>query len=121
MKKQQFDPSINLLDVRPKRLADWETADDGRVVILVPKFTNRFLVKALLPYLKSKHFRLQLDAYGTAFWNACTGGATVGSIIETMKRAFPDQAETMSERTISFTRNLFREKFIGYDIQADSL
>lgn len=112
MKKQQFDPTVNLLDVRPQHAAQWEQGEDGKIVILIPKFSNRFMVAVILPRLKSKHFRLKLDRYGSAFWNACDGAATVADIIETMKRMFPDQAETMSERVIAFTRHLFREKFL---------
>jgi hypothetical protein len=118
MKKQQFDPSVNLLDVRPQRAAQWEQVEEGKIVILIPKFTNRFLVATLLPYLKSQNFRLSLDRYGSAFWNACDGAITVAGIIEIMKRSFPDQADTMDERVISFTRHLFREKFIRLETSA---
>lgn len=116
-KQQQFDPSVNLLDVRPQRAANWEEVEEGKIVILIPKFTNPFMVRAVLPYLKSKNFRLSLDRYGSAYWSACDGAATVAGIIESMKRQFPDQSETMSERVIVFTRHLFREKFIRLDVQ----
>ncbi|HLP17490.1 MAG TPA: PqqD family protein [Bacteroidota bacterium] len=112
MKKQTFDPSVNLLDVRPQRAREWVEGDQGEIIILIPKFTNPFLRRWLLPYLKSQNFRLKLDAYGSAFWNACDGSTTVSGIIESMKRTFPSESESMNERVIAFTRHLFREKFI---------
>jgi hypothetical protein len=112
MKKNKIDPSVNLLDVKPQRTAQWVQEGDEAVVILIPKFSNPFLVRWLLPYLKSQNFRLSLDRYGSAFWHACDGTATVAEVIETMKRRFPDDAATMSERVIGFTRHLFREHFI---------
>lgn len=115
MKKKTFDPSINLLDVRPQRERQWEQGENGQVVILIPKFSNPFLVRWLLPSLKSRNFKLKLDGYGSAFWNACDGSKTVAEIIDVMKQSFPDQADTMSERVIRFTRHLLREEFIRFD------
>jgi hypothetical protein len=115
MKKHTIDPSVNLLDVKPQRSAEWVREGDESVVILIPKFSNPFLVRWLLPYLKSRNFRLTLDRYGSAFWLACDGTMTVADVIEAMKRRFPDEADTMSERVIGFTRHLYREKFIHLD------
>lgn len=116
MKKQTIDPSVNLLDVKPQRAAQWIQEADDSVVILIPKFRNPILVRLLLPYLAKQNFRLTLDRYGSAFWNACDGSVSVASVIETMKRCFPDEAETMHERVINFTRHLFREQFIRLDV-----
>ncbi len=116
MKKHTIDPSVNLLDVKPQRTAQWVQEDDEIVVILIPKFNNPFLVRWLLPYLKSQNFRLSLDRYGSALWNACDGITTVADIIETMKRRFPDEAGSIPERVIGFTRHLFRENFIRLDV-----
>jgi hypothetical protein len=116
MKKQTIDPSVNLLDVKPQRTAQWVQENEENVVILIPKFSNPFLVRWLLPYLKSQNFRLSLDRYGSAFWNACDGSITVAGVIESMKRRFPDEEGTMPDRVIGFTRHLFREKFIRLDV-----
>ena len=116
MKKQTIDPSVNLLDVKPQRSAQWVREGDEGVVILIPKFTNPFFVRWLLPYLKSQNFRLSLDRYGSAFWNACDGSVSVSDVIESMKRSFPEEAATMRERVIGFTRHLFREQFIRLDV-----
>ena len=116
MKKHTIDPSVNLLDVKPQHSAQWVKEGDETVVILIPKFTNPFLVRWLLPFLKSQHFRLSLDRYGSAMWMACDGSTTVADVIETMKRMFADEADTMADRVITFTRRLMREKFITLDV-----
>jgi hypothetical protein len=116
MKKHTIDPSVNLLDVKPQRTAQWVQEGDETVVILIPKFNNPFLVRWLLPYFKSQNFRLSLDRYGSAMWMACDGSATVADVIETMKQHFASEAETMSDRVIAFTRHLMREDFITLEV-----
>jgi len=116
MKKHTIDPSVNLLDVKPQRTAQWVQEGVDTVVILIPKFSNPFLVRWLLPYLKRQNFRLTLDRYGSAFWNTCDGTLTVADVIAEMKRRFPEEESSMAERVIGFTRHLFREQFIRLDV-----
>ena len=39
----------NLLELIPARNLEFERTDDGKITIIQPKFTNKFMVKYLLP------------------------------------------------------------------------
>ena len=103
---------LNLLDLRPERSAEWETGEDGRVVLLIPKFRNPFMVRWVLPMLSSKVFRVKLDTFGSFVWKACDGSSTVEDLGEHMRREFGESAEPVFERIGTFLRKLEREEFI---------
>ena len=102
----------NLLELRPERKAEWETADDGLVVLLIPKFRNPFMVQWVLPMLTSKVFRVKLDAYGSFVWKQCDGSITVADVGERMKSEFGEAAEPVFERIGKFINKLEREEFM---------
>lgn len=103
---------LNLLELRPERSAEWETGEDGRVVLLIPKFRNPFMVRWVLPMLSSKAFRVKLDAFGSFVWKACDGSSTVAQLGEQMRREFGESAEPVFERIGKFLNKLEREEFI---------
>lgn len=96
----------NLYDLRPRRAAGWEEGENGRVVILVPKFRNRFLVRWILPLLRSQHFRVKLDDLGSALWRQCDGATTVAAMGDSLLRQFGERAEPVYERIGAFLRRL---------------
>jgi hypothetical protein len=102
----------NLLDLKPVRRVTWEDLDDGRVVLLVPKFTHRFWVKWLVPRLRKPHFRVRLDEYGSLVWKHCDGETSVSEIAEAMRERFGDRAEPLHDRLVVFIRRLERGDLI---------
>lgn len=103
---------INLLELTPTRNVQWESVEDQKIVLLIPKFKHRFTVKYFEPLLAKKHFRLKLDAYGSFVWNQIDGSATVMKIADAMKIQFGESAEPVYERVGKFIQMLQREKFI---------
>jgi hypothetical protein len=104
---------LNLLELRPVRLMAWEQADDGRAVVLVPKFRNPFLVRWLLPFFSRRDFRVKLDRIGSFVWERCDGDTAVGQITALMTQAFGAEAEPVYERIGAFLSRLEREGFIS--------
>lgn len=104
---------INLLELAPTRNVQWESADNQMVVLLIPKFKNRFTVKYLQPLLAKKHFHLKLDTYGSFVWNQLDGITTVMKIADNMKEHFGESVEPVYERVGKFIHMLQREKFIS--------
>lgn len=102
----------NLLELTPTRNVKWETAENQLVVLLVPKFKNRFSVKYLQPLVAKPNFHLKLDAYGSFVWNHLDGNTTVMKIAESMKEYFGESVEPVYERVGKFIHMLQREKFI---------
>lgn len=112
MKKQQKPPPVNLLDLTAERSLPWEEGEEGRAVLLVPKFTNPLAVRYLAPFLKSPHIRVKLDDFGSHVWMQCSGDRTVGEIAESLRETFGEKAEPAYERVGVFIRRLAREKFV---------
>jgi len=104
--------AINLLDLRPRRNLASETLEDGLVVLLVPKFKNRPVVKWLVPRLSKPNFRVKLDAYGSFIWQQLDGAATVGEIAERLRSRFGEAVEPHYQRTGQFVQRLLHSKFV---------
>jgi len=111
-KKQEQGERRNLLEIRPVRNLEWETEQNGTVVLLVPKFKNRYLVQYVLPHLKSPNFRVRLDEYGSAVWKMLDGNTTVGDISEKLKGTYGEEFDPRYERIGKFIANLAYNKFL---------
>ena len=114
MKKKEQNSGVNLLDLRPSRSYEWESEAGETVVVLVPKFRNRFLVQWLLPRLRNPFFRVKLDAFGSHVWMRCDGQKTVEEIGHSLHRRFGDQVEPVYNRLAAFIKRLERDHFIRF-------
>lgn len=99
---------MNLWELTPLRSAKWEISEDGKVVVLVPKFKNSFLVKWILPYLAKPFFRIKLDEIGSAIWQQCDGTTPVSAIAGSLKTTFGSAVEPVDERINKFINHLER-------------
>ena len=105
----------NLYDFRPVRAARFEVGADGLVAIVVPRFTNRLLVKFLVPRLRAPDYRVRLDAIGSFVWQQCDGSATVETIVERVRARFGDDADAALARTTQFVRTLVKGNLVTLD------
>jgi hypothetical protein len=103
---------INLLNSRPAHNVEFESGDDQRIVLLIPKFKNKLLVKYFLPQLRSQNFRIQLDEYGSFIWDLCDGNTPVAEISDKMKEKFGENFDPNYERIGKFINQLIRDKFL---------
>ena len=117
MRKEEQHP-VNLLTLKPKRNLEWETNGENKVVVLVPKFRNRFAVKWFVPMLAKPNVRVKLDERGSFVWHRCDGNTTVQSIGEEMSSAFTEPLEATYERIEKFIRQLARSKFLLVDFES---
>lgn len=111
-KKQDRGEQRNLLEIKPVRNLEWETEQNGAVVLLVPKFKNRYLVEYILPHLRKPHFRVKLDEYGSFVWKLLDGNTTVGIISEKLKGVYGENFDPRYERIGKFIANLAHNKFL---------
>ncbi len=107
--KTHREEGTNLLELRPRRNAEWETAEGGRVVLLVPKFTNRWLRSWLVPLLARPDIRVKLDDLGTSFWRLCDGTTPISEIAERMAAEFGAEEVALWDRIARFVVKLERE------------
>jgi hypothetical protein len=108
--------SINLLELTPEQRATWETAENGSVVVLVPKFHNELLVRWLVPRLKYPHVRVKLDQLGSFVWKQCDGRTTVAEIAARLRTEFADSAESAEDRIRTFLLTLEKSDLVNLHV-----
>ncbi|MCG6963159.1 MAG: PqqD family protein [Acidobacteria bacterium] len=106
--------NVDLLELSPVRLAEWEEKD-GRVVVRRPRPTTRGLrgLADLISYWLSVP-RIRLDEVGSATWLLLDGRRTVGEIAQLVRERFGDPLEPVEERTGIFVRTLRYQGFVAY-------
>jgi hypothetical protein len=107
-------PVANLLDFVPSRCIDCETAEDGRVVLLRPKFLRGLLARWVQPHLGKPFYRIRLDEVGSAVWSLVDGRRNVGEIAEAIGRSFGPRVEPPHERVGLYLRELEKGRMIRF-------
>lgn len=104
----------NLLELRPRRRADWDEAGEDRVVLHRPKPAARGL-SGLLIRIASRLAppRLRLDPIGSSAWRGFDGARTVGQVAAQLREQFGDAAEPAEERLGKLVRLLRRDGFLA--------
>lgn len=106
--------SVNLLEVIPVRIAEWEERED-RVVLTRPKppcSGIRGLIDRLLYLLSAR--RIRLDSVGSFAWLQLDGEHTVGQVALSLREEFGSDAEPAEERLGYLVRVFRREGLVGY-------
>jgi len=105
---------VNLLDLRPVRLATWEESAEERVVLRRPRpaapgLRGLFLrvTSALAPP------RLRLDPIGSQAWRDLDGTRSVGRVAAGLRERFGEAAEPVEERLGTLLRLLRRDGFLA--------
>lgn len=105
----------NYLELTPYRVYKEEIDEQGIVTVLVPKFTNRFLAKYLLPRLKSTHFKIKLDEIGSETWKQIDGKKNVEQIAEVLSGIFGDKIQPVHDRLTRFFTRMYMEGYISFN------
>ena len=103
----------NLLALRPVRGVEWESRDNGRVVLRVPKFRHPLLRRWVLPRLRKPILHVKLDDVGSCVWGLCDGENTVGTIAGKLREHFGEQLDPNHDRLALFFRMLEREHYVS--------
>ncbi len=109
----------NWLSAIPVRQLQHEETEEGKIVLLVPKFRWGPLKKWLQPRLKRPYMRLKLDDIASFVWRQCDGSkTTVNDVVCRMRDHFGEKAEPADARLKAFLGMLYKSKFISYVIEA---
>jgi len=108
----KLSKDVNLLDLKPVRNLRSETAADGNVTLIVPKFTNRFMVRFFVPMLSSPDLKVKLDEHGSFIWNGCDGNTSVGEIAGRMKETYGEAFDPECRRICAYVSQLLRTDFL---------
>jgi hypothetical protein len=106
--------SVNYLDLTPIKLLSEEADESRNVSLLIPKFTNKFLVNYLVPRLKSPYIKLKLDELGSESWLQIDGNKNVSEISDILVNKFGERIQPANERLTKFLTELFTHKFISF-------
>ena len=112
-------PPVNLFALRPRRRARFERGADGLVTVLVPKFTNRMVVRWFVPLLARKDVSVRLDSEGSLVWDRCDGGTTVQAIAEDLHRRLGGDAAAVGDRVGRFVEKLARAGLVTMDLPGE--
>ncbi len=111
-RKQSRQEPLNLLELVPHRLRDWERSEEGRVVILKPKLGDNPIGRWLMARMPQPYYRINLDDFGSHVWELCDGNTTVREIGKALRQRFGDSVEPVYDRLAIFFRQLERGRLI---------
>jgi hypothetical protein len=114
MKKNELR-NINYLELTPYRLYDSETGTNGMEAVLIPRFTNKVLVRLISPLLKSQYVKVKLDAFGSEAWKHINGRTKVNDIAAKMLEKFGAEIHPVEERLTKFLTQLNSYKIIAFN------
>ncbi|NIM49215.1 MAG: PqqD family peptide modification chaperone [Gemmatimonadales bacterium] len=105
---------MNLLELVPVRIAEWEEVGE-RVVVIRPAPESkglRSLLDRLLYELAAK--RLRLDEVGSFAWRQLDGTRTVGEVAVQLRERFGDAVEPAEQRLGKLVSVFRREGLVAY-------
>jgi hypothetical protein len=106
--------NANTLELTPFKIYSDELNEDELVTVIIPKFKNKIAVKLISPRLKSDHFKIKLDKFGSAVWQKINGKLKVDHIIKDVKKKFGDELQYEEERITKFISQLYSQGFISF-------
>jgi hypothetical protein len=114
-RKKKDLSDINYLQLTPGRLFDHVMEDNGKVSVLIPRFTNKILVKTLVPMLKSPFVKTMFDEFGSQVWLEIDGKKKVLDISTGLRQKFGERIEPVEERLTKFLTQLYNYKFVSFN------
>jgi hypothetical protein len=106
--------NLNLLELTPVRVAEWEEVD-GRVILIrpLPKTRGlRRLIDRLLFEMSTR--RVRLDEVGSAAWQLLDGQRTVEDVAAALRAQFGDAVDPAEERVGLLLRYFYQQLFVEF-------
>ncbi len=105
----------NYLELTPECIHGYVIKENGKVSVLIPRFTSLFFGKYFLPLLKNKYIPLKLDELGSETWLLIDGKKNVQTICDILVEKYGDKMNPAEERVTSFLTHLYKNKFIKFN------
>jgi len=105
---------VNLLELRPVRVAEWEVVGDRVVVIRPAPGGHGFRRLANLLFFALAARRIRLDDIGSSGWRQLDGKSTVAQVAQKLREEFGDRVEPAEERFGHQVRVFRREGLVAY-------
>ncbi|MPM87148.1 hypothetical protein SDC9_134242 [bioreactor metagenome] len=111
--KKTLKKQVNILELTPVQLLNYEYRQDGQIDVLVPRFKYAFFQK-MIPKTRSPYIRANLDEIGTVTWELIDGKRKVYEIADILKERFQDKINPAYERLSLFIQKMNTNKFITF-------
>jgi len=98
----------------PFTIYSYEYNSEGRIDVLVPRFSDKVFGKLLQPRLKNKYIKANLDEFGSATWLLINGDNSVTRIGELLTEKFGEQIQPVYGRLTLFLTQLYNAGFISF-------
>jgi hypothetical protein len=112
--KNKSIQELNYLELTPVRNYNYILENDNTVSVLVPRFKNKFLVKFLVPRLKSPDIKIKLDKFGSAAWLKADGSNSVQKICDELLAEHGEAINPVIDRVTKFYTQLYQYQFICF-------
>jgi len=115
LQRRRILKATNSLDLIPKRIASYETNEEGLVTLLIPKFKNEKFANWFIPKSRSLVYKVNLDEIGSALWLESDGSKTVNDILEILGEKFKERIYPEAEKRIGkFMSSLYENRYITF-------
>ena len=91
----------------------WKINDKGLVIIIVPKFNSKIGNTFCKVIKKENNFSANLDKLGSIVWNKCDGSNSVKTILDNLKKEFPDE-KNIDQRLYLFLQQMKNLNYIDF-------
>jgi len=119
-KRRNILKQLNYLEITPIRKCAYETAENGLVTLVIPKFKNEKWNNYLLSPGK-RFFRIALDEIGTAVWMQIDGTKKVTEICKQVFDIYGVKIMPVDQRVTKFLTMLYEGKYISFrEIEKDT-
>lgn len=106
------EPQINLLELIPHRLCEFDVDEKQIVTVKMPRFQKKWMLQNLVPRWKSPTINTKLDSVGSFVWLQSDGTQTVFDIAERMREEFGEDIEPVYDRLKLFLQQLGRREYL---------
>lgn len=108
------------LNFYPLRQIEYELNHQNLVVLLIPQKVN-WIVRKIFPRLQNKINRINLDEIGTFIWTCLDGQQSLRTICDKLENHFGERVHHCQERTVIFTQQLYKQKFIKIYLKKEEI
>jgi hypothetical protein len=116
-KRRRFLKTVNALELVPVTLVRFETNEECRVKLYVPRFANKILQNLFTGKRLTPEFTVSLDETGSMVWLLIDGQRSVGEISAGLKKNFENKDqlfESAEERIVAYISKLYEEDYITF-------
>jgi hypothetical protein len=104
---------IDALELTPVKLQEFETAENGIITVLIPRFKWSVVHNYMVKNGRDPNFRLDLDEIGSEVWMSIDGRRKVKEVGEKVKETLGDRIEPR-ERHVKFISMMYQNKIITF-------